>query len=329
MSIRFSDTASRYKGVRVLVLGATGFIGHWVALALATAGGEVSIAVRDRERWKKLSKSSEPVNLKEIDLLDRRALSSLITNINPTVIFNLAGYGVDRMERDESTAWRMNAVLPLTIGEILAEQDIGAWDGQRFVHAGSALEYGRCSGDLSENTEPAPTTVYGRSKLAGTWALQDVSRSIGFQSAIARLFTVYGPGEHEGRLLPSLVEAAHNETDVCLTDGTQKRDFTYVDDVVEGLLRIGLSNAPPGEIINLATGRLTTVRIFAETAADVLKILPTRLRFGALPIRNEEMAHNPVSTKRLQLYTGWRPSISIRDGIRRALLPDTARAHSE
>lgn len=313
--------------MRVLVLGATGFIGRWLARVLADSGAELFVAVRDRRLWEKLFESSNVAGLTETDLVDREGLRRLIINTDPTIVFNLAGYGVDRNERDELAAWRMNAALPLAIGECLAERTSRTWEGQELVHVGTALEYGGCSGNLSENTVPAPSTVYGRSKLAGTWALRDISPKAGLRSVIARLFTVYGPGEHEGRLLPSLVEAAQKGTNVCLTDGTQRRDFTYIDDVVEGLLRLGLIQAPPGEIINLATGRLTTVREFAETAADILGIPLARLRFGALPMREEEMAHDPISTELLQFYTGWLPAVDIRDGVRLALRPDTARAH--
>ena len=80
------------------------------------------------------------------------------------------------------------------------------------------------------------------------------------RAVTARLFTVYGPGEHCGRLLPSLIEAARAEKPLELTAGTQLRDLTYVEDVAEGLLRLGLAQAEPGSVVNLATGHLTMVR---------------------------------------------------------------------
>jgi nucleoside-diphosphate-sugar epimerase len=142
----------------------------------------------------------------------------------------------------------------------------------------------------------------------------------GVHATVARLFTVYGPGEHRGRLLPSLLEAATGDGPVPLTAGTQQRDFTWVGDVVEGLLRLGaLGGEPPG-LVNLATGRLVTVREFVERAAAVLRIAPERLRFGALPTRPEEMAHDDVSVARLERLTGWRPATSIEEGVRRTAL---------
>jgi len=318
--------ARKYRGVRVLVLGATGFIGRWVARALADAGAALVIAIRDTQLCQEVFEGGISAQILEIDLLDQNSVKRLIEDIAPIVIFNLAGYGVDRSERNQLIAWQMNAALPLEIGASLAATPAGSWTGQRLVHVGSALEYGKSGGELREDTEPMPTTLYGRSKLAGTWALQDVSQNSGLPSVTARLFTVYGPGEHEGRLLPSLVDAVNNRTSIGLTDGLQKRDFTYVLDVVEGLLRLGLAHTPPGEIINLATGQLRTVRQFAETAAEELQLPSTHLQFGALPMRKDEMEHGSVSTLRLRHYTSWTPSIGIREGIRHALLAKS-RAH--
>jgi nucleoside-diphosphate-sugar epimerase len=190
------------------------------------------------------------------------------------------------------------------------------WQGQRIVHTGSALEYGTSTGDLSEASTPAPTTLYGQTKLAGTRSLQRDSRSMKLNSVTARLFTVYGPGEHAGRLLPSLLEAARNGNPVDLTEGKQQRDFTYVEDVVEGLLRLGITNTLPGDIVNVATGHLTSVRQFVETAARIMGIPDDHLHFGDLPTRVEEMQHKPVAVHKLKQLTSWIPSISIAEGIK-------------
>jgi dTDP-glucose 4,6-dehydratase len=135
----------------------------------------------------------------------------------------------------------------------------------------------------------------------------------------ARLFTVYGPGEHSGRLLPSLLETAMSGNPLKLTAGSQQRDFTYVEDVAEGLLRLGLCQAKPGEIVNLATGKLTSVRHFAETAARILQIPSQALNFGQLPTRTEEMAHSEVSVERMRHLIGWVPTTEIAKGIRKTL----------
>jgi nucleoside-diphosphate-sugar epimerase len=85
------------------------------------------------------------------------------------------------------------------------------------------------------------------------------------------------------------------------------------------LLRLGVAAALPGEIVNLATGRLATIRVFAETAAKLLQLSPRQLEFGALPKRAEEMHHGDVAVNRLKGLLGWMPTTGIVAGIRRTL----------
>jgi nucleoside-diphosphate-sugar epimerase len=120
-------------------------------------------------------------------------------------------------------------------------------------------------------------------------------------------------------LLPSLIEAARSSQPIELTAGTQLRDFTYVEDVADGLLRLGLAQTEPGSIVNLATGRLTTVRSFAETAGGILGMPMENLKFGAIPTRVEEMRHDRVSVERFRQIIGTVPSTGIEEGIRRTL----------
>ncbi|MGE0126702.1 MAG: NAD-dependent epimerase/dehydratase family protein [Blastocatellales bacterium] len=317
--IDHSVTQTSYRGVRAVVLGASGFIGRWVARNLCEQGARLFLIIRDCARAKEIfSRYDIHGEIVEIDLTHSGALRELIEKIRPSITFNLAGYGVDRSERDEELAYRINANLIQTLCEAIAECRDDEWPGQHLIHTGSALEYGEIGGDLAEDSQPAPTTLYGKSKLAGTLALARGCQAYRIKGVTARLFTVYGPGEHEGRLLPSLLGAAQTGQPIQLTEGRQQRDFTYVAEVAEGLLRLGLSSAPPGEIANLATGRLTTVRQFVETAAGVLNIPDDRLLFGAAPTRSEEMSHAPVAIDRLRRLIDWAPRTSISDGVRSA-----------
>ena len=90
----------------------------------------------------------------------------------------------------------MNAEL---VGEIC---EAAARTATRIVHTGSALEYGNIGGNLAEDASPRPDTFYGCTKLQGTLNLVKTCRRSGVRGISVRLFTVYGPGEHETRLLP-------------------------------------------------------------------------------------------------------------------------------
>jgi nucleoside-diphosphate-sugar epimerase len=309
-----------YQGLRVLVVGSSGFVGRWVAKALAAQGADLHAAARDQERSRAvLAAAGVDASVHQLNVLDHACILALVRRIQPALTFNLAGYGVDPFERDVEMAYRINVSALEALYTAVASTERPAWRGLDLVHVGSALEYGAVGGILAEETSPRPTNTYGRSKLEGTLRLQQASQRLHFKAVTARLFTVYGPGEHSGRLLPSLQQVARSDGPIPLTEGNQKRDFTYVDDVAEGLLRLALLGSKSGEVVNLATGRLTTVRAFAETAARSLHIRRNRLQFGALPTRAEEMEHLEVRVERLNQWIGWVPSQSIESGIQKSV----------
>lgn len=324
-----------WAGTRVLVAGATGFIGRAVAERLAGEGAALVLPARDPDAARSLFRArGVSAEVPAWDVMDAAAVADVLERARPAAVLDLVGYGVDPAERDPALAEAINARWPARLAELLAATRDPEWTGQALVHAGTALEYGAAGGDLDERrTEPRPTTPYGRTKLAGTRALAERAALEGLPAVTARLFTVYGPGERPGRLVPSLLEAARTDRPLELTEGLQARDFTWVGDVAEGLLRLAgvaghetrgrggsreADTAPlPGAVVNLATGRLLAVREFVRRAAAVLGIAPERLRFGALPTRPEEMRHEPVSVARLLRWTGWRPETGVEEGIRR------------
>ncbi len=316
---------STYRGVPILVTGGSGFIGRWVARALCDAGARLTLAVRDRRRLAP-ELVSPAITVVECDLGQPGGARRVVLAARPAIVFNLAGYGVSRDERDPVLFQRVNAGLAAEIAAALADTETD-WPGIRLVHTGSALEYGRAP-TLDEAAKPAPDTDYGRAKLAATNAVAAARRVLGIPALTARLFTVFGPGERPGRLFPTLLAARRTSGRIALSSGTQSRDWTYVEDVADGLLRLGALSA--GDVlrgghpfdapaINLAAGRLTSVMAFVKLAAREMGIAEERLGFGDQDHLPEEMFHPPVRNERLLAATGWTPPPSPDAGIARAL----------
>ena len=318
----FSGVLEQYAGVPVIVVGASGFIGRWVAHFLTRAGAELYLPARDCTAAKKtFLEYGVEGKIFKADLLDTDRFLRSIEEIGPAITFNLAGYGVDRSEQSERLADQINTMLPERICETIAEiKECGAWLGPRLVHAGTAMEYGSVTGDLREDSATQPTTLYGRSKLAGTKAMVSACTNRSLAAVTARLFAIYGPGESTERLLPTLIGSASTKAGhIELTPGLHKRDFTYIEDAAEALLRLGVSHCLPGDVVNVATGTLTPVRSFIQTASRILGITEDRLSFGSIGTRPEEMDHDPVNIDRLFELTRWKPGTNINDGIRRTL----------
>ena len=303
-----------YAGVRTIVLGSSGFIGRWVGRMLTQAGSDLHLVVRDGQASRRVfDEYAVAGQIHEQDLSQPAGLVDLFRSVRAAVVFNLAGYGVDPAERNDELARRINTELVQTAAKAAAAAADRSWRGQNFVHVGSALEYGTVPGNLAEDGPAFPTTLYGQTKLAGTLALQQMR----LRAVTARLFTVYGPGEHEGRLLPSLLKVAQSRDPLNLTAGQQMRDFTYVEDVADGLLRLGACGEASGQIVNLASGRLIKVRDFVGIASGILEIPSQNLILGAISTRPEEMCHTAVTNDRLWRLVRWTPEVSIAEGIQR------------
>lgn len=313
------DARGVYFDQNVVILGASGFIGNWVSRRLFEAGAELHFVVRDEQVARNLHEKCHIKGIyHEIDLPgSQEQLAKLFAEINPAIVFNLCGYGVDRSERDEAISFRINEALVKVVCDALGNHHDKQWKGQQFIHVGSALEYGEDRSDLDESVFPQPSTLYGRSKLAGTLQMIDGCKENHLKGITARLFMVYGAGEHDGRLLPSLLALKNNPKALPLTDGNQQRDFTYIEDVVEGLLRLGAIEISQYPLVNLASGRLHSVKEFINKVANEFNIDRSLLKFGELPTRAEEMSHLPVSNQRLKTLIDWTPSGDLNETVKR------------
>jgi nucleoside-diphosphate-sugar epimerase len=252
------------------------------------------------------------------------SLRDLLNWLRPHVVINAIGYGVDATERDEEAAERLNTRFVAELAQALLDAEVAlpAWSGPRLLHLGSAFEYGSVAGPLNEETECHPLSVYGRTKLEGTRLIEGLYASAGLRAATARVATVYGPGEHPHRLLPTLAALATTGDSLPLTGGAQERDFTFVADVAEGLARLAVSDTPPPPIVNLATGQLLSVRGFVECVRKTIGLPSDRVIFGAVPYREDEVWQGPIVVDCLEGILNWRPGTSLAEGIRRTLDPD-------
>lgn len=306
---------SVYRGVPVLLTGATGFIGGRLWRYLSDAGADLTVAARSEAKLDRAA-AEQRLGGRRVaaDLADEEAVCELVAGSGPAIIFNAAGYGVAPTERDPEVNKRINADLPAGLATAIGRGS-GGWRGQRLVHIGSAFEYGSVAGEVTEETEAKPASPYAAMKLRGTRELAAAGEALAVRTVTARVCTVYGPGEHSHRLLPSLLRAGAAREPMRLTAGEQERDFTYVDDIAEGLLRIGaLPQVPP--VLNLATGSPVRVRDFATVAYRIASGDVRQLDFGAMPYRDDEVWQGPVSVERLRGLAGWVPETSIEAGIR-------------
>lgn len=294
------------RGSRVLVTGGGGFIASKLIERLADLGAEVTATVRTA-RADRLAVLADAIQIVPWDI--REPAPPGLADTNFDFVFHLAAAGVHPGEHGAVDLMHSNVVGTVRLLELAQEHAV-----KRFVHVGSCFEYG-AGVHLTEDSPLAPIGEYASSKAASVICALAWGRRTGMPVAVARPFTVYGPGEAAQRLVPFAASSAIEGREMKLTRGEQSRDFVYIADAVDALLAIAIAPDAVGEVINIATGIETTVRALVEmilqTAAS--SVVP---QFGAHPYRANEIFRLSGDPSRALRLAGWRPTTSLADGIR-------------
>jgi nucleoside-diphosphate-sugar epimerase len=290
---------------RVLVTGASGFIGRACVGPLVARGFEVhAVSARPprdpdpRAAWHRH------------DLLAAGEAERLVDAVRPTHLLHMAWYAVPGKywTAPENTDW---AAASTALAQAFARAG-----GRRFVGAGTCAEYAPSDRPCDERTTPlAPTTLYGASKQAVRAAVAALATDR-FSSAWGRIFFLYGPHEDPSRLVPSVINALLDGREARCTAGTQVRDFMHVDDVGDAFAALVASEVEGA--VNIASGR--PVRVADVVASIARQMNGERLvRFGARPIPEGELPSIAAATARLREEVGWSASRTLDDGIAEAI----------
>ena len=289
-------------GSRVLLTGATGFLGRHILAGLRGSGAEV-VAARRRPP----DEPDAEVAWRRADLLDAAACRALIAEIRPTHLIHSAWMAVPGQfwASPDNAEW-------LKAGIALVDA-FGAAGGRRFVGLGTCAEYDWAAGRFSEDSTPAlASTPYGKAKAALEAAADALAARHGLSAAWGRIFLPYGPGDAPERLIPSVLAAIARREAVNLSDGTQVRDFIFAPDAADLILRLA-AGAEEG-IFNVGTGIGVSVREAVERVA-ALAGGADLLRFGALPNRGGEPDRLVADMTKATRILGWKPRHDLAAGL--------------
>jgi nucleoside-diphosphate-sugar epimerase len=283
---------------RVLVTGASGFVGRLLPAALAARGLEVHAAA-----WR----ATGPVL--RANLLDQSDQAALLRDVKPTVIVHAAWY-VEHgrfWTSPQNTDW-------LEASTALARRFAEA-GGRRFIGIGSCAEYATGPDEaLWPETRPiAPATPYGIAKAALAARLVAMP---GLSVAWARLFHLFGPGEHPERLVPSVALALRQGREARCASGRPIRDFASTWFVADALAALAASSVTGA--VNIGAGEGRSIRDIAETIAR-LAGRPDLLRMGALPDRPGEVPRMVADTTRLRREVGFTAPAATDEALARLL----------
>ncbi len=293
--------------MKLLVTGASGFVGAKVAELAIAAGHEVAALVRPNGPSRRLAPLAGRYLPLAVDLRERRSLFAAVASFRPEAIIHIAWAGVANSARNDSSQFSEN------IDAACALVEAGAAAGcKAFIGTGSQGEYGAGS-TMREDALPQPTTMYGAAKVAALYLTRQLVQQAGMRHAWLRLFSTYGPDDNPGWLIPSLISQMLDGQRPQTTLGTQKWDWLHVDDVARGLIAAAVTPTAEG-IFNLGSGAPVQVRRAVELIRDAAAP-GMELVFGEIPFRSDQVMHMEADISRLKAATGWEPQVPFESGI--------------
>jgi nucleoside-diphosphate-sugar epimerase len=301
------------ENVRVLVTGATGFIGSHLAERLVAEGAEVMLAVEPGASQANIASILDKVRVHEVDLCEGQMVRQLLRECRPSKVYHLAAVGVTEPGIDPLLAVQVNVLGTLNLLKALRETECDC-----FINTGTCYEYGHNTPPMREDQMVDPINAYAASKSAAWLFCNMYHRTRGYPIVTVRPFTVYGPRQSPRALIPQTINSALRGEDFAMTGGEQTRDFTYVDDVVEGYVRASLSEEAIGQTINLGTGEEHPIK---DVVLKVLELMGTPVRplIGALPYRPVEVWRVYSDSSKARELLGWQPQVGLEEGLRRTI----------
>lgn len=282
---------------RVLMTGATGFIGQPTADALRRAGFQVHALTRQ-------ASSTEGVQGHVVDILDPDAVAEAVSDIQPSHLMHLA-WDLSDYEDPHHLTW-VRASLHLLEQFTMA-------GGDRAVIAGTCFEYDASYGYCTEALTPTgPDTFYGQAKASLSALAQSYAEVTGLSLATARIFFVYGPRQSSRQLIPDVIESLLAGEEAACTHGQQVRDYLHVADVAGACVAL-LQSSVEGPV-NVGSGVPTRLQDMIYTVADAIGTR-SLVALGARPAPPHDPPLLVANPARLQEEVGWTPSYTIQEGL--------------
>ncbi|MHB1534682.1 MAG: NAD-dependent epimerase/dehydratase family protein [Acidimicrobiales bacterium] len=299
---------------RVLVTGATGFIGSHLVPRLVAEGAQVFAltsavgAVPDGQ-----ADTDAAVVTVEANVTDSSSLSHVVASVRPEFVVHQAAFthvGKSFYRIEENIQTNIQGTVNL----------LQALDGgyERLVYVGSGDVYGDSPVPFKEDGPVRPASPYAVSKYAAERFCRMFNQAYGWPIVCLRPFNVYGPGQSPDRIIPELILAGLEGRALRMTGGRQTREFTYVDDVVEAFVRALVVPGIDGQVLNIGRGEEVSIH---DLALTVLRLLgdPIAPLFGALPYRPTEVWRMFGDNRRAAALLSWEATTELSEGLRRTI----------
>lgn len=292
---------------RIVLTGATGFVGAHAIPALQARGFEIHALGR---RPPAAEIAHHPV-----DLLDAASVRDVLDAVRASHLLHLAWYA------EPGLYWRSAVNLDWVAASLALVRAFREAGGVRAVAAGTCAEYAWGPERLCEDAPCAPATLYGAAKDGTRRILEAYAGETGLSYAWGRLFFLYGPGEKPGRLVGDAIQALAAGGRFGTSPGHQRRDFSHVADAARAFAAL-VDSSVVGPV-NVGSGAAVPVRAILERIGH-LTGRPDLIDFGARPLAAGEPACIEADVTRLRGEVGFQPRFDLDAGLRATLTAHNA-----
>jgi nucleoside-diphosphate-sugar epimerase len=299
---------------RVLLTGGTGFVGANLARRLLRDGHELHLLVRPACQLWRIADIRSDLRLHELHLHEAETVERVVGQIRPDWVFHLAVHGAYSWQTEWEQMVRTNIQGTMSLVSACLKTGFAA-----FVNTGSSSEYGLKDHAPAESEPLDPNSHYAVTKAAATMFCRHTAQSRRVHLPTLRLYSVFGPYEDPGRLLPTLIMHGLQGKLPPLADPDVARDFVYVDDVVEAYLLAATVQTPEwGPIYNVGTGVQTTLREVVAVAKQAMN-LSVEPVWNAMPNRHWDANVWVSDNRKIRAQLGWQPRHTFAEGFRMML----------
>lgn len=301
----------------VLVTGAGGFIGSHLVERLLDKGARVSAFVHynSRSDWGFLTdmkNGDDRLKIVSGDVGDLDTVRQATEGVD--VVFHLAALvGIPYSYQHPYQVIEVNTIGTLNVLAASKEHQV-----KRVVHTSTSEVYGTARMvPITESHPKQPQSPYSASKIAADAIALSFHFSFGLAVTVCRPFNTYGPRQSDRAVIPALIAQALHRDEIVVGNLTPTRDFTYVNDTVDGLIRVAESEACVGEEINLGTGREISIADLVKTIIQLVghdvKITQSQERMRPATSEVQRLCSGNAKAKSL---AGWSPVVSLEEGLR-------------